>query len=75
MTTAFPPKEITCDCGRTQTISMEADWCEKCANRIFYHEKHKNRYKWHTYYMYGIIISVFTFLAYVFMELIAKPFL
>lgn len=69
------PKQVTCRCGHSFTTSRDRSWCEKCCDAVYYHEKDKNKHRLHGIYVVGIILAVVTFLTYVFIELIATPFL
>jgi len=69
------PKQVTCRCGHSFTTTRDRSWCEKCADAVYYHEKDKNKHRNHGIYVVGIILAVITFLTYVFIELIANPFL
>jgi hypothetical protein len=69
------PKEVQCDCGHTFTIDRKRYWCEKCANPVYYDDKEKKMHKNNTIYVYMVFLGVITFLTYVFIELIANPFL
>ena len=71
----MPPKTVTCRCGHTFTATRDRNWCEKCCEAVYYHEKDKNKYRMNSIYVVGIILAVITFLTYVFMELIASPLL
>lgn len=69
----LPPKPVQCMCGRETVLEQESDWCMGCARKIFYEEKDQRRHKFHNLYIYGVMIAVITFLAYVFLELIVRP--
>ena len=73
--TKLPPKEVQCDCGHKFTIERRRYWCEKCANPVFYYPEDKRKDKWNTYYMWGVILGVITFLTYLFIEIIVTPFM
>ncbi len=72
---ALSNKQLTCRCGHMFTTNRYRTWCEKCCDAVYYHEKHKNKFRFDNMYVIGIIVAVMTFLTYVFMELIASPFL
>ncbi|BBO80095.1 hypothetical protein [Desulfosarcina ovata] len=72
---ALAPKTVTCRCGHTFTATRHRNWCEKCCEAVYYHEKDRNRHRVNSIYVVGIILAVVTFLTYVFMELIASPLL
>ncbi len=72
--TKLPPKEVQCDCGHKFVSDRPRYWCEKCAKPVFYYPKDKRKEKWNTYYLWGVIFAVMTFLTYIFLELIVKPF-
>ena len=69
------PKEVQCDCGHTFTIDRRRLWCAKCANPVYYDASEKQHHKRSTIYVYAVILAVITFLTYIFIELIATPFL
>ncbi len=71
----LPPKEVRCACGNVLTLEEKSDWCTKCAHKVFYDVKDQRRYRLHNIYTIGMILSVITFLTYVFIELIAVPLL
>ena len=62
MSVSLPPKEVTCDCGHTITLSKKYEWCEKCMHKIFYNAKDKRMDKLNTYYIWGAIIAAVLFL-------------
>ncbi len=67
------PKTVTCDCGHTFTAKRDRNWCERCANAVYYHEKDKNKFKRYNIYVVCAFVAVVTFLTYIFIELIATP--
>lgn len=69
------PKQVTCRCGHAFISDRDRSWCEKCCDAVYYHDKDKNRHRKNSMYVVGIILAVVTFLTYVFIELIATPFL
>jgi hypothetical protein len=69
------PKEIQCDCGHTFTIDRKRYWCEKCAHPVYYDAKDKKKHKYNTMYVYAVFLGVITFLTYIFIELIAVPYM
>lgn len=69
------PKTVTCRCGHSFTAERDRTWCEKCCDAVYYHEKDKNKFRFSNMYVVGIIVAVMTFLTYIFIELIATPFL
>jgi len=72
---SLEPKQITCRCGHSFTIDRHRSWCEKCCDAVYYHEKDRNKYRNNNIYVIGLILAAVTFLTYVFIELIASPFL
>ena len=75
MAVTKPPKKVTCRCGNTLTLDRYRTWCEKCGQAVYYNAKNQRRHKLNTIYISALILSVFGFLAYIFVELIAKPLL
>jgi hypothetical protein len=71
----LPPKQVQCKCGHVFTIDQKRKWCEKCAKPVFYDQKEKRSYQIYTLAVYGSILGVVTFLTYIFIEMIAKPWL
>lgn len=69
----LPPKDVRCTCGNVITLEENSDWCKKCANKVFYNEKDQRRHRFHKIYVWAAILSVITFLTYVFIELIFVP--
>jgi predicted nucleic acid-binding Zn ribbon protein len=72
---ALKPKQVVCRCGHSFTTNRDRSWCEKCCDAVYYHDKDKNKHRFNSMYVVGIIVAVVTFLAYVFVELIASPLL
>ena len=72
---ALETKTVTCQCGATYQIAKPVHWCTACGRQVFYSERLRRRQKLNTYYLYGVIAIVFTFLTYVFIELIVTPLL
>ncbi len=71
----YAAKEVVCDCGHTFISQREKAWCEKCCSAVYYDEKDSKKFKMNNYYILSAIVSVVTFLTYVFIELIATPIL
>lgn len=69
------PKTVTCRCGHSFTADRDRSWCEKCCEAVYYNVKDKNKHRYNSMYVVGVILAVITFLTYVFMELIAVPLL
>ncbi len=67
------PKQATCQCGNILTLDRYRTWCEKCGQPVYYDAKDQRRHKMNSLYIIGLIVSVFGFLTYIFVELIAKP--
>ena len=72
---SLPPKAVTCKCGHTLTLSQKKVWCDKCMAQVFYDPKDQRRAKYNTIYMWLLAFSIIFFISYVFLELIATPFL
>ena len=72
---SLAPKTVNCRCGHSFTSDRYRSWCEKCCDAVYYDEKDKNKYRNQNIYVVGIILAVITFLTYIFIELIANPFL
>ena len=72
---ALETKTVTCQCGATYQIAKPVHWCTACGRQVFYSEKARRRHKLGTYYLYGVILVVITFVVYIFVELIATPLL
>jgi predicted nucleic acid-binding Zn ribbon protein len=75
MIMSLPAKTVTCACGHSFTSTRHRSWCEKCCDAVYYHDKDKNRHRFNSMYVVGVIVAVVMFLTYVFMELIATPLL
>ncbi len=75
MTTQLAPKTVQCKCGHSFESSNNKAWCQKCCSPVFYHEKDQRNYKFGNYYMYTMIATAIMFVAYLFIEMIAKPLL
>jgi len=73
--TQLTPKQVTCRCGHSFTTDRYRSWCEKCCDAVYYHAKDKNRHRNNSVYVVAVVLAVITFLTYVFIELIATPFL
>lgn len=71
----YTSKEIACKCGNIVTVDRERVWCKNCAQPVYYHEGAQSKHKWNTVYVGAMIICTIFFLSYMFMELIAKPWL
>ena len=69
----LPPKQVQCDCGQSYTISQRRLWCKKCMSPVFYDPKDKRRHKMNSYYFWGAVLAAFTFVTYLFMEMIVTP--
>ena len=68
-----PPKEVVCPCGNTLTLDRHRTWCEKCGKAVYYEVQDQRRHKFNSLYITGLILLVFGFLTYVFIELIVRP--
>ena len=64
---------ITCRCGHQIQTPNKTVWCEKCGKKAFLDPKGVFYDKLNHYYVYGAIVSVMTFLTYLFIEMIANP--
>jgi len=71
----MPTHRLTCPCGHTFTSEKDKDYCSKCGGAVFLDPQKQRGYKMNTYYIYGVILCVVTFLTYIFIEMIAKPIL
>ncbi len=69
----YSPKEMQCKCGNTVVVDRERVWCKKCADPVYYNEKDQKKYGQNHIYVMCIIIFVFGFLAYIFLETIIMP--
>ncbi len=70
---SLPVKEVRCSCGNVLKMTKKSDWCTKCAGKVFYEKKDQWKHKVSTIWLIGVVLAVFTFLVYVFIELIAEP--
>ena len=70
---ALETKTVTCQCGATYQIAKPYHWCTACGRQVFYSERIRRRHKFSTYYLYGVMFVVITFVTYIFIELIARP--
>jgi DNA-directed RNA polymerase subunit RPC12/RpoP len=66
---------ITCRCGNEIQSHRKTAWCPKCGKKAFLDPKGVFYDKMNQYYVYGAIVSVMTFLTYLFIEMIANPLL
>ncbi len=69
----LPEKEVVCECGHTNVMEKERDWCSKCANKICYNEKDQKWVKYNAIYIYGIIAVVLFLITFFFIEFIVVP--
>ena len=67
------PKQVTCKCGNTFETDRKKSWCRKCCRPVFYDVKDNKYHTINTIYVMVMICSALTFLAYLFVELIAVP--
>lgn len=69
----LPPKKITCSCGHVMELTQSSDWCTKCVTKVYYHRKDRHKNKLNGVYIVSVIVLVFGFLTYIFLEMIAGP--
>jgi hypothetical protein len=55
------------------TIDRRRYWCEKCMNPVFYNPDDKRKHKMNSYYFWGVVLAVFTFITYLFLEMVVTP--
>lgn len=68
----LPPKEISCGCGHQLLMQKRFDWCINCGKRVYYHSRDRRWGKLRHYYVLTLILAIFGFLTYVFIELLVK---
>ena len=56
-------------------INIKKYYCEKCGNPVFYDKKDAKRHKMNSIYAVSMLLAAFTFLTYLFLEMIATPIL
>ena len=65
--------QITCGCGNVIESKKSHAWCLECGKKVFADPKAAFKDRLNHYYIYGAIVSVMTFLTYIFIEMIANP--
>jgi len=65
--------QIACSCGNVVESRKKHAWCLECGKKVFADPKDARKDKLNQYYIYGAIVSVMTFLTYIFIEMIANP--
>jgi predicted RNA-binding Zn-ribbon protein involved in translation (DUF1610 family) len=68
-------KTLTCQCGATYETDRPMYWCTACGRQIFRSERIRRQQRFNTYYVWGALLAVITFLVYIFIEMIATPLL
>lgn len=66
-------KQVTCECGATYEIDRPVYHCTACGRQVFHSPAHRRRHRLNTYYVYGAVLAVITFIVYIFIEMIANP--
>jgi hypothetical protein len=69
----LPPKEVTCECGHTMTLTIRKLFCVKCGKNLFYNEKEKRRHQFGTIYTVGMFALAVGLITYLFVEMIIRP--
>lgn len=68
-------KQVKCKCGEVVSLDKKKTWCDKCGRPVFYDPKDAKKHKYNTIYIITLLVSAFTFLTYLFLEMIASPLL
>ena len=68
-------KTVTCECGATYEIDRPLYHCTACGRKVFYSPQARRSHKLNTLYIYAMLLSVITFVVYIFIEMIAEPLL
>jgi len=68
-----PPKEVTCRCGHTSTLTIPKLLCIKCGKYIFYDDQEKRRHRMHSLYGLAMFAAAITLVTYFFVEMIVEP--
>jgi hypothetical protein len=68
-------KKVKCDCGEIVALREKKKWCDKCGKPVFYDPKDARRHKINNIYIVTLVVAAFTFLTYIFLEMIASPLL
>jgi hypothetical protein len=69
----LPAKDVQCDCGNPMVIQMKRDWCRQCGQPVYYDAQAKRRDKLNRVYLTTMILLAFSFMAFLFVEMIAVP--
>lgn len=74
-TMQLEPRQKSCACGNSLTVDRTRVWCTQCGKPVYYEDKDQNKHKWNTIYVGAMIVGTILLLAYMFIELIARPWL
>ncbi len=70
-----PPKEVTCRCGHTSTLTIPKLLCVKCGKYVFYNADEQRRHRVQSLYVLGMFAAAITLVTYLFVEMIVTPLL
>ncbi len=68
-----PPKDVTCRCGHTSTMTISKMLCIKCGKYIFYDDQSRRRHRIHSFYGVALLAAGLTLITYFFVEMIVVP--
>ena len=68
-------KQLNCSCGHSVTTDKSKVYCDKCGRPIFADPRENRKDKLNHLFVLAMILSVFGFLAFLFVEMIATPLL
>lgn len=71
----FEPRQKQCACGNSLTVDRKRVWCTQCGKPVYYHDKDQKKHTLNSLYMGALIVATVLFLVYMFIELIARPWL
>ncbi len=69
----LPPKNVTCRCGHTTTLTLAKLMCIKCGKYVFYDEKERRRHRIQSLYGLAMLAAALTLVTYFFIEMIVDP--
>ena len=68
-------KQLICSCGHSVMSDKAKEYCDKCGRPIFADPKEGRKHRLNHFFVLAMILSVFGFLSYIFIEMIATPLL
>jgi hypothetical protein len=67
--------QLNCSCGHSVATDKAKVYCDKCGRPIFADPKEIWKYRFNHLFVLVMILAVFGFIAYIFIEMIATPLL